>query len=104
MAFAGMLDQLQLSHIFKHIQFCEQTGLLTIARGEQRSPALPFPSQSDTGRRYMALAGVLLLFAFFMQGALAWAPIPGALSGPCLPQLNAAIARAEQYMSQLYTP
>src|SRR5260370_39486679 len=122
MAFVGMLDQLQLSHIFKHIQFCEQTGLLTIARGEQRSPALTVPSQSDTGRlsdqasvpsraaslpypssdtptirlstpgtrinkqsargvsgrRYMALAGVLLLFAFFMQGALAWAPIQGA--------------------------
>src|SRR5216684_957197 len=36
MAFVGMLDQLQLSHIFKHIQLCEQTGLLTIARGEQR--------------------------------------------------------------------
>ncbi len=36
MAFVGMLDQLQLSHIFKHIQLCEQTGLLTIARCEQR--------------------------------------------------------------------
>jgi hypothetical protein len=111
MAFVGMLDQLQLSHIFTHIQLREQTGLLAIARGKQ-TVRLPvsgarFKKQSArgvSGRRYMALAGVLLLFVFFMQGALAWAPIQGALSAPSLPQLNAAIARAEQYISQLYKP
>ena len=55
-------------------------------------------------KRYRVFTGVLLLFVFFLPGALAWAPMQGALSAPSLPALNAAIARAEQYISQLYKP
>jgi len=41
---------------------------------------------------------------FFMRGALAWSPIARTSSVPSLAELNAAIARAEQYISQLYKP
>src|SRR2546427_11099508 len=37
MILVEMSGQPQLSHIFKHVQLCEQTGFLAIARGEQRS-------------------------------------------------------------------
>jgi hypothetical protein len=116
--------QEQRSPAISVLSLSDTRMLIDQARVPSRAASFPHPS-SDTPtirlstpstrfnkqlakrvskKRYRVLAGVLLLFVFFMQGALAWAPLHGALSAPSLPELNAAIARTDQYISQLYKP